>query len=316
MRTLRSSSHEVHSTLGTSFPSPLSCYVRKLKNNSNIGVWVGPQFFDALRALIPGAAFQGVDQTAYPADLKGYLEQGGSDSGAESLQTTVDRYAELCPDRAIVVAGWRSVIPTPSSIVAKLIFSSQGALVVHKGLAKVSPAGLKHVAAVVVFGDPNQQFGDKPFPSSISENIVLSRCVNGTVFDPLCAKLPGDFKVPTSISDITGPFNRLPKLAVSLQQSKAAASLLARFIPQLSKSLSGLVKTLWNRQIMRMFLSPQHFTYGNNGMAKEAAEFVAERPGVKKAMAAKHPSTSGTYKGGTAKKASTKVSAVTAPQEE
>jgi hypothetical protein len=76
--------------------------------NSNIGVWVGPQFFGALKTNIPQVALQGVDPTAYPADLKGYLSQsGGSNNGAASMAKTVIDYAANCPTSAIVLAGWR-----------------------------------------------------------------------------------------------------------------------------------------------------------------------------------------------------------------
>jgi Cutinase len=76
--------------------------------NSNIGVWVGPQFQAALKSSIPSVAFQGVDPTAYKADLSGYLSQdGGSNDGASSMAKAVIDYAAECPTSAIVLAGWR-----------------------------------------------------------------------------------------------------------------------------------------------------------------------------------------------------------------
>ena len=78
--------------------------------NSNIGVWVGPQFQAALKTSIPNVAFQGVDPTAYKADLSGYLsEDGGSNDGASSMAKAVIDYAAQCPSSAIVLAGWRYV---------------------------------------------------------------------------------------------------------------------------------------------------------------------------------------------------------------
>jgi hypothetical protein len=79
----------------------------------NIGVWVGPQFSSALSSLIPGAAFQGVDSTAYTADLEGYIAEGGSNAGAASLAATVEAYTAKCPTTPIVVSGWRYVSFSP-----------------------------------------------------------------------------------------------------------------------------------------------------------------------------------------------------------
>lgn len=75
---------------------------------------MGPFFFDEIRAKIPNAAFQGVDSSAYKADLKGYLEfdintpeKEESTDAALSMQRTIDQYAKTCPNSAIIVSGWR-----------------------------------------------------------------------------------------------------------------------------------------------------------------------------------------------------------------
>ena len=75
----------------------------------NIGVWVGPQLLNPLKEQ--GFAIQGVDAKQYPADLAGYLKEGGSSSGAKALAATVTNYAKNCPDSAIVISGWRSALP-------------------------------------------------------------------------------------------------------------------------------------------------------------------------------------------------------------
>jgi hypothetical protein len=72
---------------------------------SNIGVWVGPQLLMPLQAK--GIAVQGVDKSEYPADLNGYLAEGGSNTGAKSLADQVTAYVKRCPDSAIVISGWR-----------------------------------------------------------------------------------------------------------------------------------------------------------------------------------------------------------------
>lgn len=122
-----------------------------------------------------------------------------------------------------------------------------------------------------------------PLPKEIPTSSYISPCVTGSVPDPLCAVLPGDYKIPTSISDITAPFAKLPKLAVGIQQTQAAASLVKQFPGQLWASFGAFVKTLRPSQFMRLLLTPEHFTYGNNGMAKTAADFVAKLSAIQKA---------------------------------
>jgi cutinase len=139
----------------------------------------------------------------------------------------------------------------------------------------VSSAALDKVAALVTFGDPNGVWSNISLPTSIPSSSFSSSCVTGTVFDPLCAQLPSDFKFPTSISDIVGPFSSLPDVTVGMQQVEAAASLIVGFPKQLIASWDSFVSNLTPEQFVRLMLTPQHFTYGNNGMAGQAADFVA-----------------------------------------
>jgi hypothetical protein len=83
---------------------------------SNVGVWVGPQMFQSLDDNILSqynatsmVARQGVDPQMYPGDFEGYLVEGGSNQGAQSLAATVSAYAKACPNSAIVITGWRYV---------------------------------------------------------------------------------------------------------------------------------------------------------------------------------------------------------------
>jgi hypothetical protein len=52
-------------------------------------------------------SFQGVDPGAYPADLSGYIIEGGSEGCADSMGVAVEAYANACPDSKIVISGWR-----------------------------------------------------------------------------------------------------------------------------------------------------------------------------------------------------------------
>ncbi|KAK7055391.1 carbohydrate esterase family 5 protein [Favolaschia claudopus] len=237
-------------------------FARGTFDSGNIGVWVGPQFRSALEDSIESLAFQGVDSTAYPATLGGYLSNGGPASGAQSLADTVTQYASECPQATIVVSGW-----------------SQGAGVAHQAISLMSSAVQQKVAALVTFGDPNKLFrpNDK-LPSNIQFH---TECLTGTTLDPLCADIPADFKFPTSLSDITRPFTALPGLVKGAEEAAAAVSLVARFPIQLAQSVGDFASTVTNKnKLQRLLLSPQHFTYGNLGLTTTAAEFVAGLPQV------------------------------------
>ncbi|KAJ7643766.1 carbohydrate esterase family 5 protein [Roridomyces roridus] len=231
-------------------------FARGTFDSGNIGVWVGPQFQAALQSQIGSLAFQGVDSNAYPATLSSYLAEGGSDAGSQSLADTVTDYVNACPSSKVVVTGW-----------------SQGALVAHKGLNLI-PANIQsHVVGFVTFGDPNRLFTNAAVPASIA---VHSECFTGTLLDPLCASLSSDFKWPTSISDITGPFEDLPSLATGASEVASAAELVVDFPGQLWDARHAFEDALTDTSKMqRLLLSPQHFMYGNNGQTTTAANFVA-----------------------------------------
>jgi hypothetical protein len=154
-----------------------------------------------------------------------------------------------------------------------------------EGLDKTSAPALKLVAGLITFGDPNHVWDNLPLPKSLPSSSFSSYCVTGSIFDPLCAQLPQDFKIPTSVNDIIGPFKTLPTVAVGAQQITAAAKLIVSFPGQLLKSFPSFVRTLRPSEFVRLLLTPEHFTYGNNGMAKTAAGFVANIPAVKAAIA-------------------------------
>ncbi|KAJ7186695.1 carbohydrate esterase family 5 protein [Mycena filopes] len=236
-------------------------FARGTFDSGNMGVWVGPQFQAALQSQINSLAFQGVDASAYPATLESYLGEGGSNSGAQSLADTVTDYVNACPDASVVITGW-----------------SQGSLVAHKGLSLLSSDVQAKVVGLATFGDPNQLFDNFPVPASTAFH---TECIGGTTLDPLCSNLPTDFQFPTSLSDITGPFKELPGLASGVAETAAAASLVLHFPGQLLASRSAFVDALTDKSKMqRLLLTPEHFTYGNNGLTTDAANFVAGLPGV------------------------------------
>jgi cutinase len=236
-------------------------FARGTFDSGNIGVWVGPQLGEALSSKISSLAFQGVDSSAYAADLQGYIGEDGSNAGAQALADTVVAYSSACPDATIVITGW-----------------SQGALVAHKGLGLVPQDVLPKVAGLGVFGDPNQLFGNSAVPEGVAFD---SQCFTGTILDPLCADIPTDFALPKSIDDIVGPFADLPGLAKGVDETAAAAKLVIKFPGQLLAAGSAFLDTLGDlSKVQRLLLSPQHFMYGNAGSTSATADFIAALPPV------------------------------------
>lgn len=64
------------------------------------------------------------------------------------------------------------------------------------------------------------------------------------------------------------------------QQVEAAAELIVAFPAQLAESWDAFVANLEPEQSVRLMLTPQHFLYGDNGMAAEAAEWVVGVAGL------------------------------------
>ncbi|KAB8213519.1 cutinase-domain-containing protein [Aspergillus novoparasiticus] len=71
----------------------------------NMGVLVGPDLEKALAHEL-GESSLAVQGVAYPADLGGYLD-GGDAEGASLLAALVRRSLRLCPNSAVVLAGYR-----------------------------------------------------------------------------------------------------------------------------------------------------------------------------------------------------------------
>lgn len=167
-------------------------------------------------------------------------------------------------------------------------------MVARKSLKEITPAAQKQVKGFVTFGDPNHVWDKTPLPAFIPASAAHSECVVGSVPDPLCADLPSQFKIPTSVDDIIGPFKNLPQnFCVGAQQAKAMASLLVGFPGELKGNLWPVAKALLSSNFVRLLLTPEHFTYGNSPMAKKAANFVI---GLKKTTPSTPTQTSASLK--------------------
>ncbi|MCJ1471131.1 hypothetical protein MMC07_009779 [Pseudocyphellaria aurata] len=109
----------------------------------NVGALVGPPFFNALGRAI-GDENLGVQGVEYPATFLDYLE-GDDAEGAAMLASLLGQAVSLCPSTQIVLSGY-----------------SQGARLVHHGVAQTSASVAERVAAVALFGDP---YDGRPLPN-------------------------------------------------------------------------------------------------------------------------------------------------------
>lgn len=118
-------------------------FARGTSEQGNMGTIVGPQFANAMIALMGAdqVAVQGVD---YPANVAGAISGATNPRGAQGAKTMAQlaqKVAAACPDSQVVLSGY-----------------SQGAEQVRGALMNL-PAQ-NNVAAAVTFGDPlqTQQF--------------------------------------------------------------------------------------------------------------------------------------------------------------
>ncbi|TPX15908.1 uncharacterized protein E0L32_000242 [Thyridium curvatum] len=149
---------------GEPCPSVTIIYARGTYEIGNVGVLVGPGFFEAVKLATSATnssvsvAVQGVEYAAiFPEYVKGGDRAGsqkmysyppsqsiqvpGARSATDFLPITraddVSQALEVCPQTKVVMAGF-----------------SQGGQVVHNAAAQLPPATMAQVSSVVIFGDP------------------------------------------------------------------------------------------------------------------------------------------------------------------
>ncbi|KAI5851614.1 cutinase-domain-containing protein [Morchella snyderi] len=138
-------------------------WARGSSEPGNVGITLGPPFFDAIEEAEPGRTIvQGVN---YPAEDSGYF-MGGSRTGAEYMASMVSLAASQCPDSLVVLGGY-----------------SQGAQVTHLAANHIPEDLYSMIAAIVLFGDP---YDGDAFPGSLNDN-VATFCNEG---DLICDGIP------------------------------------------------------------------------------------------------------------------------------
>ncbi|KAI1135548.1 carbohydrate esterase family 5 protein [Hypoxylon sp. FL0543] len=234
-------------------------FARGTFDQGNLGPWVGGPFHDALVAGGKSSnieiAIQGVSPDDYPADLAGYIEEGGSNSCANGLGTTVQKYISHCPDSKIAIWGW-----------------SQGALCAHKALGQVGNAA-SNVIALGVFGDPIRVWQDDINYPQIPKSIKLLSYCEKTAPDPLCS----DVKeiIPTSatafINSLIDAWKKVEKTHMNDAQKEALKGLLVELPKQATNEITQLGKDIISGHLTRWMLTPEHFWYGIDGTVKTAS---------------------------------------------
>lgn len=126
-------------------------YARGTTEPGNVGVLVGPWFFDTVEEKLGGRASVGVQGVEYPATVDGYLE--GNSTGTVTMANYVITALTRCPDTKVVMSGY-----------------SQGAQVVHNAAAILPAAMMARVSSVVTFGDPKS---DEQVQGAEGKTLVL-----------------------------------------------------------------------------------------------------------------------------------------------
>ncbi|KAI5925858.1 cutinase-domain-containing protein [Camillea tinctor] len=236
-------------------------FARGTFDTGNLGVWVGGPFYDALhsKAAEEGirVAVQGVSKQDYPADLPGYILEGGSNSCAAAMGRDIQKYHERCPDAKIAAWGW-----------------SQGSLCARKSLSHLGPSPL---LALGLFGDPLSAWDPSAWPPPRPSTRVLSYCSTAPP-DPLCrhmrAEAPSDMAGYTTW--VLHAWSRTYDARLSRAQIHAMWGLLTVLTAEAAKLARQFAADVVRGRFRRWMLTPEHFWYGLDGTVERAAAELVE----------------------------------------
>ncbi|PQP41718.1 cutinase family protein [Mycolicibacterium austroafricanum] len=152
-------------------------YARGTGSPPGVG-WIGQAFIDSLRPKV-GDRSVGVYAVNYPATME-FRESIGA--GVRDARARVEYMAANCPDTRLVLGG--------TSQGAGVITLITASMAPTRGFVTepISPELGRHVAAVVVFGNPSRGRGlaGQPLPAISPEfgDRTIDMCAGG---DPVCA---------------------------------------------------------------------------------------------------------------------------------
>ncbi|KKY20952.1 putative cutinase family protein [Diplodia seriata] len=154
-------------TTGTSTTDSTSCapitliFARGTFELGTMGSVVGPSLSTDLQKAL-GSTKLSTQGVAYAADVGGIVSEIAGGAGTAAMVAQAQKALTSCPDTKIVLSGY-----------------SQGAMLVHHAVAKLTAAQKARVVAAVTFGDP--------FKSSKLDGVPVAAfktfCATG---DPVC----------------------------------------------------------------------------------------------------------------------------------
>lgn len=139
-------------------------FARGTSEPGNVGILVGPPFFDALRGLVGSGSVNVQGVNGYSASVAGYVE-GGDPAGSSSMASEIQSAHSLCPNTKLVVSGY-----------------SQGGQIVHNAIGLLPASVASWISKVVIFGDPDN---GKALPNVAASKVDTychagdNICVNG-----------------------------------------------------------------------------------------------------------------------------------------
>jgi len=144
-------------------------FARGTTEPGNVGILVGPPFFDALKEKLGSnnVAIQGVNN--YDADIDGYLA-GGDAGGSQTMAQIIQQAYAKCPNTKLVASGY-----------------SQGGQIVHNSAALLPATVGSWISSIVLFGDPDD---GQPIPNVPASKVDTychpddNICVNGDLILP------------------------------------------------------------------------------------------------------------------------------------
>ncbi|KAM3066047.1 hypothetical protein ACMFMG_010615 [Clarireedia jacksonii] len=160
---------DTYNELGGACTKYTVIFARGTSEPGNVGILVGPPFFEALEALVGASSLtiQGVNN--YVASVATYIAGGDPVGSAEMAKEIKAAYAS-CPNTHLVVSGY-----------------SQGGQLVHNSIALLPASVAKWISSVVIFGDPDD---GKAIPNVDASKVDVycnaddNICVNGDLILP------------------------------------------------------------------------------------------------------------------------------------
>ncbi|KAE8453571.1 hypothetical protein EG329_010432 [Mollisiaceae sp. DMI_Dod_QoI] len=112
-------------------------FARGTSEPGNVGILVGPPFFEALKSAVGSGnvAIQGVND--YSASVPAYLA-GGDPVGSAEMATQIQAAQSACPNTKLIASGY-----------------SQGGQIVHNAIGLLPASVASWISKVVIFGDPD-----------------------------------------------------------------------------------------------------------------------------------------------------------------